>query len=94
MSGWVYILTNNRNTVFYTGVTNNIARRVQEHKEKLVRGFTAKYNVSKLIFAEQYLSIEEAIEAEKKIKGWTRNKKLELIKLSNPQLEEIIIDSD
>ncbi len=66
-------------------------RRVYEHKNKLVKGFTEKYNIDKLIFYEIFNSPEEAIMAEKRIKGWTRAKKIALIKSKNPKFEELII---
>ena len=81
---FVYILTNKRNTVLYTGVTNNLKRRVYEHREKLVSGFTKKYNVYKLVFYEITNSIEVAIQREKQIKGGSRQKKIDLINGVNP----------
>ena len=88
---YVYIATNKYNTVFYTGVTNNIIRRMEEHKQKLVKGFTRKYNVNKLIFAEFFPTAIDAIEAEKKIKGWTRRKKINLIKSINPKFQNLSV---
>lgn len=70
---YVYIASNIRDTVLYTGVTNNLRRRIQEHKQKEIKGFTKKYNVSKLVFYEVFNSPIDAITAEKKIKGWTRH---------------------
>ncbi len=87
---YVYIMTNRNNTL-YVGVTNNLRRRVYEHKNKLVKGFTEKYNIDKLIFYEIFNNPEEAIAAEKKIKGWTRAKKVALIKSKNPKFEELIL---
>lgn len=84
-----YILTNKRNTVFYTGVTNNLDRRIYEHKNKLVKGFTLKYNVDKLVWFEYSNYISEAITAEKTIKGWTRKKKIDLIKKMNPEFKDL-----
>ena len=81
---FVYILANKRNTVLYTGVTNNLKRRVYEHREKLVSGFTKKYNVYKLVFYEITNSIEAAIQREKQIKGGSRQKKIDLINGMNP----------
>ena len=75
----VYILTNKNNAVLYTGVTNDIYRRLYEHREKLVSGFTGSHNVNKLVFYEFFNSPQEAIAAEKKIKGWARAKKVKLI---------------
>jgi putative endonuclease len=85
----VYILTNNHHTVLYTGVTNNLQRRIQEHKTKFNKGFTAKYNVSKLVYHEQFSSIREAIKREKRIKKWKREWKEELIEGVNPGWVEL-----
>ena len=81
---YVYILTNKRHTVLYTGVTNDLVRRVFEHREKVVPGFTKKYNVYKLVYYEMTESIESAILREKQIKGGSRQKKLDLINEMNP----------
>ena len=81
---FAYILTNKYNTVLYTGVTNDLKRRVYEHREKLVSGFTKKYNVYKLVFYEAVESIESAIQREKQIKGGSRQKKVDLINGMNP----------
>jgi putative endonuclease len=69
--------------VFYTGVTNDLRRRVWEHKMKLMRSFTKKYNVTRLVFFEEYDRVEDAIAREKQIKGWLRKKKIALIEKSN-----------
>ncbi len=81
---YVYILTNKRHTVLYTGVTNDLKRRVYEHREKLVSDFTKKYNVYKLVYYEAADSIEAAIRREKQIKGGSRQKKIDLIIGMNP----------
>lgn len=86
---YVYILTNKSNTVLYTGVTNNIQRRMHEHKNKLIPGFTSKYNLSKLIYIETFNTALEAISAEKKIKGWVRLKKIKLIEQKNPSWQDL-----
>lgn len=86
---WVYILTNKSNTVLYTGVTNNLARRIEEHKNYKMKGFTKKYNVNKLVFAEAFDDIRYALLAEKKIKAGSRKKKIELIKNINPEFKEL-----
>jgi len=88
-SYWVYIATNKSNTL-YTGVTNDLNRRMAEHKEKLVKGFTEKYNINKLIYFQEFDTPNEAIEAEKKIKGWTRVKKINLIKSLNPTFKDLL----
>ena len=89
---YVYIATNKRNTVLYTGVTNNLVRRMYEHKNKLVEGFTSKYNINKLFFYEIFPTAIEAIAAEKKIKGWVRKKKINLIKSKNPNFGDLDIN--
>ncbi|MDO8619585.1 MAG: GIY-YIG nuclease family protein [Candidatus Daviesbacteria bacterium] len=81
---YVYILTNFKNSVLYTGITNDLIRRVYEHKQKLVPGFTQKYNVDKLVYFEIFQDPENAIKREKAIKNLLRRKKIELIKSQNP----------
>jgi len=76
---YVYILTNAHNTVLYTGVTNDLERRCSEHKKKIIKGFTQKYNVDKLIYFEIFDMIEDAIAREKQIKGYSRTKKIALV---------------
>ena len=75
----VYIMTNNHNNVLYTGITSNLKRRVYEHKEKLVKGFTKKYNITKLVYYEVFDNPENAILREKQIKAGSRQKKIDLI---------------
>ncbi len=87
--GYVYILTNKFNRVLYVGVTSFIIKRIKEHQLKLVEGFTKKYNLTKLIYVEEFPSIIEAIEAEKKIKSGSRKKKLKLIKDQNPEWADL-----
>lgn len=81
---YVYMLTNVSNKVLYTGVTNDLIRRVYEHENSLYPGFTQKYNVKKLIYFEHYEDVDQAITREKQIKGWTRAKKDALIQTTNP----------
>lgn len=88
---FVYIITNTYNTVFYTGITNDLIRRTFEHKNKLADGFTKKYNLWKLIYFEEFSDVREALNREKQIKDYRREKKLKLIKKQNPNLEEIKI---
>lgn len=85
MSGYTYILFNKRNGTLYIGVTSNLVKRVYEHKNKLVDGFTKKYNIDKLGYYKIFDDIEEAIIREKKLKGASRKKKLELIEMINPE---------
>lgn len=80
---YVYILTNKNNTVLYVGVTNNLLRRVYEHQNRLVEGFTKKYNLGKLIYFEESINAYDAISREKQIKGWRRSKKVDLINQIN-----------
>lgn len=86
---WVYILTNKVHTVLYTGVTNDLARRIEEHRSGKFIGFTKKYNITKLVFATAFISPSEAILAEKRIKAGSRKKKIELIESMNPKWEEL-----
>lgn len=86
---YVYILTNKTNNVLYTGVTNNLERRMFEHRNKLIEGFTKKYNVSKLVYMEIFNNVEDAIAGEKKIKGWVRSKKNSLIEAMNPTWKDL-----
>ena len=80
---FVYIMTNNGNTTLYTGMTNDLSRRVYEHREKLVGGFTRRYNIVKLVYYEAYDRREDAIRREKQIKAGSRQKKLDLINSTN-----------
>ena len=82
---YFYIMTNRRNTVIYTGVTNDLKRRVYEHREKLTEGFTKKYNITKLVYYEILEDIESAILREKQIKGGSRQRKIDLINSMNKE---------
>ena len=84
-SYYVYMMTNQHNTVIYTGVTNDLARRVYQHKTKAIKGFTNKYNCNKLVFYAETDDIGAAIAEEKRIKGGSRKKKIELIESINPE---------
>jgi len=90
--GYVYILTNKNNSVLYIGVTSDLTRRIQEHKEKVVKGFTRKYNLDKLVYYEVSQSIYSAIEREKKLKGGSRKKKIDLINSINPEWRDLSYD--
>ena len=85
---YVYMLTNQRRTL-YTGVTNDLVRRVYEHKHKLADGFTKKYNVSWLVYYESVSDARSAIAREKQIKGWLRSKKVALIESTNPRWRDL-----
>ncbi len=86
---YVYILTNKSNSVLYTGVTNDLKRRVKEHISVLNKGFTYKYNVKKLVYFELYIDVSDAIKREKQIKSYSRIKKINLIESLNPQWLEL-----
>lgn len=86
---YIYILTNKNNTTFYIGVTNDLVRRIHEHKNKVVDGFTKKYKLKKLVYFEQCNDINSAIAREKQLKGWHRDWKLNLIKDMNPQFKDL-----
>jgi len=88
-NGFVYILFNKKNGTLYTGVTSDIVKRVYEHKNKLVEGFSSKYGTDKLGYYEMCDSIVSAIEREKQIKGGSRKSKLELIEGLNPGWEDL-----
>ena len=87
-SYYVYIMTNKSKTL-YTGVTNNLERRVYEHKNKLVAGFTSKYNITKLVYFEETNDVQIALAREKQIKGWLRSKKVALIEGENPEWKDL-----
>ncbi|MBF0478222.1 MAG: GIY-YIG nuclease family protein [Candidatus Omnitrophica bacterium] len=87
--GYVYILTNANNKVLYTGVTSVLLKRIYEHKNKLVDGFTKKYNVNKLVYFEVFDDMINAITREKQIKGWLRSKKIDLIKANNSEWKDL-----
>lgn len=87
--GYVYLMTNKYDTVIYTGVTANLQRRVHEHKEGLVDGFTKKYSIVKLVYYEANDSIESAIAREKQIKAGSRKKKIDLITSMNPTFKDL-----
>lgn len=87
--GYVYLLTNRWNTTIYTGVTSDLKKRAWEHREGLLDGFTKKYQVHKLVYFETFDDIEEAILREKQIKAGPREKKLRLIKQTNPNFQDL-----
>jgi len=89
---YVYILTNKRNNVLYIGITGNIESRVWQHKNKVEKGFTNKYNITKLIYYEEYSTASQAIAREKQLKNWKREWKFELIKENNPNFIDLSMD--
>ena len=88
---YVYIMTNKSKTL-YTGVTNDLTRRVYEHKHKLIPGFTQKYNITKLVYYEETSDIHAAIAREKQSKGWLREKKINLIESMNPNWVDLSLN--
>jgi putative endonuclease len=86
---YVYILANQRNGTLYIGVTNDLQRRVQEHREGLVEGFTKKYRVHRLVYFESTEDVRTALEREKRLKIWKRKWKLRLIEESNPHWDDL-----
>ena len=86
---YVYLLTNWNNKVMYLGVTNNLERRLYEHKNKLVKGFTEKYNVNKLVYFGETQDVTAAIAREKEIKKWRREKKNQLVNRMNPNWKDL-----
>jgi putative endonuclease len=89
---FVYMLSNTLNTVIYTGVTNNLERRMLEHKSKHNSGFSAKYNCNKLVYFEEFQWITEAIVREKQLKGGSRSRKMNLINSMNPGWVDLSVD--
>ena len=87
---FVYFLTNWNNKVLYIGVTNNLERRLYEHQQEIVEGFTKKYHVHKLVYYEHYEDVQQAIEREKQVKKWRREKKNLLIESMNPEWNDMI----
>jgi putative endonuclease len=86
---FVYILTNKSNKVLYIGVTNNIERRMYEHKNKMIDGFTKRYNLTKLVYFEETSDVKSAIEREKQLKNWHRDWKIGLINQLNPNWNDL-----
>ena len=89
---YVYIITNKINSVVYIGITNNLERRLYEHKYKLVEGFSAKYNLYKLVYFETTEDVKSAIAREKQLKGWTRARKNDLIATMNPTWKDLSLE--
>ena len=89
---YVYILTNWNNKVLYTGVTNNLERRLYEHRNELADGFTKRYHVHKLVYFDTTTDVTAAIAREKQIKGWTRQKKNALVETINPEWRDLSKD--
>ena len=92
MEYYVYMMTNRHRNVLYTGMTNDLARRVYEHQNHLLPGFTSKYNVDMLVYFEQTGDVKAAIAREKQIKGWSRAKKNALVENLNPDWADLMKD--
>ncbi len=88
---YVSILSNKSGNL-YVGITNDLQRRMYEHKNKMITGFTSKYNINRLIFFQSFSNPDDAIIAEKRIKGWKRERKIELIKTLNPKMIDLSDD--
>ncbi len=86
---YVYLLTSQNNRVMYVGITNDLKRRVYEHKNKLLKGFTEKYNINKLVYYEQTNDVITALNREKEIKKWRREKKNNLVERINPNWDDL-----
>ena len=86
---YVYMLTNKTNRVLYIGVTNNLERRMREHQNEEIVGFTKRYHLHKLVFFEEFSDINDAISCEKRLKHWTRSKKNALIESKNPYWKDL-----
>ncbi len=89
MSAYIYILANKKNGTIYTGVTNDIVRRVFEHRQGFVEGFSKKYDLKRLVYFDSFESIYDAITMEKRIKRWRREWKLALIEKLNPEWQDL-----
>lgn len=89
---WVYMMSNKTRKVLYIGVTNDLQRRVTEHKNGEISGFTRRYRCHALVYFEEYQNIKDAIAREKELKGWLRSKKESLITTINPNLEDLAAD--
>ena len=86
---YVYILASKKNCTLYTGVTNDLERRIYEHKNNIIKGFTSKYSVHNLVYYEETNDVNEALALEKRIKGWLRKKKIALIESNNPEWKDL-----
>ena len=89
---YVYLLSSKKNGTLYIGVTNDLERRMFEHKNKLVSGFTAKYNVNKLMYFEDFQYVNDALKREKQLKNWNRQWKIDLIEKENKEWKDLSID--
>lgn len=86
---YTYIVTNKKRGIPYTGITNDLIKRTWQHKKKIIQGFTSRYNLDKLVWFEEFEWVHDAIAREKEIKGWSRQKKIELIESFNPEWKDL-----
>ena len=91
---YVYMMCSKKNGTLYIGVTSNLSRRIYQHKKKLVPGFTAKYLITHLVYYETFDSIVVAIRREKQLKGWVRDRKIQLIEKTNPDWNDLYVEGD
>jgi putative endonuclease len=89
--GWVYMMSNRRDGTLYVGVTNNLARRAWEHREGIVEGFTKRYGLKRLVYAERHDDIRDAIQREKSLKRWPRAWKVRLLQVDNPTWDDLYV---
>ena len=89
---YVYILANKRNETLYIGITNDLAKRISEHKSGMMEGFTKKYSIDKLVYYESTTDVNEAITREKRLKKWKRQWKIDLIENSNPDWRDLSVN--
>ena len=89
---YVYILTNKKNGTLYIGMTNDLERRIFEHKQKLIDGFSKKYSLDRLVYFESFQYVNDAIKREKQLKNWNRRWKIDLIEVENPDWNDLAID--
>jgi putative endonuclease len=89
LAAWVYILASRKNGTLYVGVTTNLRRRIWEHKQRMVEGFSKQHHVTTLVHLEEFSDIRRAISREKELKGWTRNRKVALIAAANPDWDDL-----
>jgi putative endonuclease len=89
---YIYIVTNKNNTTLYTGFTNDLCERIQQHKEQVIEGFTSRYNIDKLVYFEEFDNAYDAITREKQIKAGSRKKKIDLIERDNSEWRDLSED--
>jgi len=92
MRAWVYILASRRNGTLYVGVTTDLTRRIREHRQKVLAGFTAQYDVTRLVYVEEVERLDQAVLRERRLKRWRRDWKLDLIEAQNPDWRDISYD--